>query len=102
MNTRRAAAIVVVGLGIACRGAKPESDSETDTAHVVAATAVERDAACAPGAVSPSALPALVRLSDPASLVRLPRTLWRRELNQPRSALLVAPDLSYMLIVAMN
>ena len=101
-NNLVCAFIAAAGLALACRGAKPESESETDTAHVVAATAVERDAACAPGAVSPSALPALVRLSDPASLVRLPRTLWRRELNQPRSALWVAPDLSYMLIVAMD
>jgi hypothetical protein len=101
MNTRRAGVVVaVVGLALACRGAKPERDSQTDTARTVAATAVDTDAACAPGTVAPSALPALVRLSDPASLVRLPRTLWRRELNQPRSAVWVAPDLSYMLIVA--
>ena len=103
MATRRAVVLgALVGLALACRGAKSEPDSQADTTRPVAATAADADAACAPGAVAPSALPALVRLSDPASLVRLPRTLWRRELNQPRSAVWVAPDLSYMLIVAMD
>ena len=71
-NNLVCAFIAAAGLALACRGAKPESESETDTARVVAATAVDRDAACA------------------------------QELNQPRSAVWVAPDLSYMLIVAMD
>jgi len=99
------AIVVAAGLATACGGAKPAADVPTDSAGVntsTVAAAVRADSACARGAVAPGSLPALVRLYDPPSLVRLPSSLWRRELNEPRSAVWVAPDLSYMLIVAMD